>query len=55
MVAGGESEWFWCLAVVPGGAWWFLVVAASVRRGQVVPVSVFGAWRWFVVVPGGCR
>ena len=54
-MAGGGSEWFWCLAVVRGGSWWLLVVAGSVRWWQVVAVSGFGAWRWFVVVPGGCR
>ena len=55
MVTGDSSEWFWCLAVVRGGCCWFLVVAGSVRWLQVVAVSGFGAWRWSVVVPGGCR
>ena len=55
MVLGGGSEWFWRLAVVPGGSWWFLVDAGSVSRWQVVVVSGFGGSWWFVVVRGGCR
>ena len=54
MVAGGGSEWFWCLSMVPGGSEWFVAAAGSVRWWQVVAMSGFGAWGWFLVVRGGC-
>ena len=44
------------VSVFGGGSWWFvvvLVVAGSGSRWQVVVVSGFGVWRWFLVVRGG--
>ena len=53
MVAGGKSEWFWCLAVVRSGSWWLLAVLGGGRYGSewflCLAVVRGGSW-WFLVV-----
>ena len=41
--------------VFGGGAWWFVVVAVTVRRLQVVEVSGFGVCVVVLVVAGSVR